>query len=72
MKSFTCKAKELYLEAKSTETAEIAFLPFDVGNHTASLILSNPDLGDFVVNITGKALSPLPSGMTSFSYDEFL
>ncbi len=65
MKSFTCKAKELYLEAESTGAAEIAFLPFDVGNHAASLIFSNPELGDFVVNITGKASPQLPTGMKS-------
>ncbi len=72
MKSFTCKAKELYLEAESTGEAQIVFLPFDVGTRAASLILSNPELGDFVVNLKGRASTPLPTGMKLLLYIEFL
>ncbi len=65
VRSFTCKTKEIYLEAESTGAVEVAFLPFDMGNHAASLIFSNPELGAFVVNLTGKASTPFPTGMTS-------
>jgi hypothetical protein len=50
----------LRLRAGATEKVRGSYLPFTLGTHTASLVLKDPDCGEFCYELAGTALMPPP------------
>ena len=63
MSAFWSPSKTIHLEANSTGTVEIHFLPFDVGHRQCSILFINDQIGEFLYCIEANATLPLPSPM---------
>lgn len=63
LSAFWSPIKNIYLEANSSATAEIHFLPFDVGFRQCSILFINEKIGEFLYCIEATATPPLPSPM---------
>lgn len=60
MSAFYSPISSVYLDANSSVTAEIHFLPFNVGERQCSVIFLNEEVGEFLYSIEAKATLPLP------------
>ena len=63
MSAFYSPISSVYLDAKSSTTIEIHFLPFNVGERQCSVIFLNEDVGEFLYSIEAKSSMPLPDAV---------
>ncbi|KAL4233464.1 hypothetical protein ACF0H5_008145 [Mactra antiquata] len=63
MSAFYSPISSVYLDAKSSTTVEIHFLPFNVGERQCSIIFLNEEIGEFLYSIEAKAVMPLPDAV---------
>lgn len=63
MSAFYSPVSSVYLDAKSSTTVEIHFLPFNVGERQCSIIFLNEEIGEFLYSIEAKATMPLPDAL---------
>ncbi|PFX34680.1 Calponin-likey domain-containing protein 2 [Stylophora pistillata] len=61
LSAFWSPIKNIHLEANCSATAEIHFLPFDVGFRQCSILFINEKIGEFLYCIEAIATPPLPS-----------
>ncbi|XP_053397416.1 cilia- and flagella-associated protein 47-like isoform X4 [Mercenaria mercenaria] len=60
MSAFYSPVSSVYLDAYSSTTVEIHFLPFNVGERQCSVIFLNEEVGEFLYSIEAKSTMPLP------------
>lgn len=60
MSAFYSPVASVYLEANSTNSIEIHFLPFNVGDRQCSVIFLNEAIGEFLYSIEATSTLPLP------------
>ena len=60
LSAFWSPSKTIHLEANSTGTVEIHFLPFDIGHRQCSILFINDQIGEFLYCIEANATLPVP------------
>lgn len=63
MSAFYSPISSIYLDADSSSTVEIHFLPFSVGERQCSVIFLNEDVGEFLYSVEAKSSLPLPDSL---------
>lgn len=63
MSAFYSPVSSVYLDANSSTTVEIHFLPFNVGDRQCSVIFLNEEIGEFLYSIEAKSTLPLPDAL---------
>jgi hypothetical protein len=53
-------ARSLTIEARQTVPVEFTFLPFAVGSYCCNVLLLDESVGEFVYEVRGEAMMPLP------------
>eukprot|EP00079_Xenopus_tropicalis_P021661 XP_012813080.1 PREDICTED: cilia- and flagella-associated protein 47 isoform X1 [Xenopus tropicalis] len=69
---FFCPVKSILLKEGSSASLHINYIPFDLGKRFCTIILSNEMIGDFVYQIEGTGIYPLPSATASLKIQNVL
>lgn len=55
------------VKANQSEDIQIQFLPFEIGDHYCTVLFHDPEVGEFMYEIQGRAIAPHPCDQTTFT-----
>ncbi|XP_041438289.1 cilia- and flagella-associated protein 47 isoform X2 [Xenopus laevis] len=72
MCQFFCPVNSIFLKEGSSTSLQIYYIPFDLGKRFCTIIFSNEMIGDFIYQIEGTGIYPLPSAITALNSQNIL
>ncbi len=65
--AFTLSQEILEIPANGKMTFEVRLIPFEIGLHECTLLFYDPNVGEFIIKIEGKAVGPPPLDQNSWT-----
>ncbi|KAG8451901.1 hypothetical protein GDO86_003916 [Hymenochirus boettgeri] len=62
---FFCPEKFIHLKKDTSATLQVNYIPFDLGKRYCNIIFSNEMIGEFICQIEGTGIHPLPSAFSA-------